>query len=213
MMKKKRLFGGETSWALTQPVHEQVTAHLSSLASRALPQKLLEDRVGLSRAYAAPESVYVRGTSMFISGTQISRWRTGEAFRDMYDDLKIPLMATNQTHRYAQVKQALAAHPEVTHLISHSLGGSVALEIAKERPELQTTTYGAPVMDVFARSSLQSVPNRYASYGDPVAMFDTNATPGVNLGNPHSFDNFANTSSTDSRPGYENADGTVTLFE
>ena len=212
-MKKKRLLGGETSWALTQPVHEQLTAHLASLASRALPQKLLEDRVGLSRAYDSPESIYVRGNTAYIAGTQIGRWRSGEAFRDMYDDLKIPLFATKQTHRYEQLQKALKAHPEVTHLVSHSFGASVALEMAKERPELQTTTYGAPVVDVFARSSPQSVPNRFANYGDPVAMFDTNATPALNLGNPHSFDNFANTSSTDSRPGYENADGTVTLFE
>jgi pimeloyl-ACP methyl ester carboxylesterase len=212
MMKKKRGVVGETSWTLSQPVHEQVTAHLASLASRALPQKLLEDRVGLSRAYDSPESIYVRGNTAYIAGTQISRWKSGEAFRDMYDDLKIPLMATKQTHRYEQLQQALKAHPEVTHLVGHSLGGAAVLEAAKERPELQTTTYGAPVMDVFARSSLQSIPNRFANYGDPVAMFDTNATPALN-GNPHSFDNYANTSATDSRPGYENADGTVTLFE
>ncbi len=42
---------------------------------------------------------------------------------------------------------------------------------------------------------------------------DTDATPAVNIGNPHSFSNFATTSATDSSKGYENPDGTVTLFE
>ena len=67
-------------------------------------------------------------------------------------------------------------------------------------------------MDVFAKSS-KPVPNRFANYGDPIAMLDTDATPAVNMGNPHSYKNFTNTSATDSSKGYENADGSVTLFE
>jgi pimeloyl-ACP methyl ester carboxylesterase len=200
------------SWA--PPAHEQAKAHLDSLADRALglSSKVIEDRVGLSRAYDSPSNIYVRGNVAFVSGTQIGRWRTGEAFRDMYDDLKIPLFQTKNTYRYEQLETALRAHPEVSHLVGHSLGGSTVLEMAKNRPELTTTTYGAPVMDVFAKGS-KSAPNRFANYGDPIAMFDTNATPAVNIGNPHSFGNFTNTSSTDSRPGYENPDGTVTIYE
>ncbi len=83
--------------------------------------------------------------------------------------------------------------------------------MAKQRQGLATTTYGAPVMDVFQKS--QSVPNRFANYGDPVALFDTNATPAVNFGNPHSFGNVSNTSAADSSRGYKNPDGSVTLFE
>jgi hypothetical protein len=212
MTKKKRVFGGETSsWTTTPPAHEQATTHLASLASRALPQKTIEDREGLSRAYSSPSNIYVRGSSIFVAGTQIGRWRTGEAFRDLVDDLKIPLFQTQHTHRYEQLQQALKAHPEATRLIGHSLGASVILEAQKQRPELEVTTYGAPVTDVFSKT--RSVPNRYANYGDPISMLDSNATPAVNLGNPHSFDNFTNTSTTNSAPGYENPDGSVTLFE
>ncbi len=100
----------------------------------------------------------------------------------------------------------------MTNLVGHSLGAAAILEMARQRPELATTTYGAPVMDVFARSS-KAVPNRFANYGDPIAMFDTNATPALNMGNPHSFSNFTHTSTTDSSKGYENPDKTVTLFE
>jgi pimeloyl-ACP methyl ester carboxylesterase len=200
------------SWA--PPAHEQAKAHLDSLADRALglSSKTIEDRVGLGRAYAAPDSIYVRGNTAYVAGTQIGRMRSGEAFRDMYDDLKIPLFQTQNTYRYEQLQTALKAHPEVTNLVGHSLGASVALEMSKQRPELTATTYGAPVMDVFAKGS-QSVPNRFANYGDPIAMFDTNATPALNLGNPHSFGNFTRASATDSRPGYANPDGSVTLYE
>ncbi len=131
----------------------------------------------------------------------------------MYDDLKIPLFQTKNTYRYEQLETALKAHPEVTHLVGHSLGGSTVLEMAKNRPELTTTTYGAPVMDVFAKSSLQSVPNCFATYGGPIAMFDTNAQPAVASGNPHSYNNCTNTSASNSSPGNANADGSMTLFE
>ena len=88
----------------------------------------------------------------------------------------------------------------------------MALEAARQKPSLATTTYGTPVMDVFAKSS-RSVPNRFANFGDPIATFDSNATPSVNMDKPHSLSNFATTSATDSSKGYENPDGTVTLFE
>ena len=54
-------------WTKTPPAHIQVT---ESLASRALrPQKLLEDREGLSRAYGSPNNVYVRGNTAYVAGT------------------------------------------------------------------------------------------------------------------------------------------------
>ncbi len=130
--------------------------------------------MGLARAYDAPESVYIRGNTAYVAGTQIGRFRTGDALRDLIDDAKLPLMAVQKTRRYEQLQQALARHPEVTQLVGHSLGGAAVLEAARQKPSLSTTTYGAPVMDVFAKSS-RSVPNRFANYGDPIASFDTNA--------------------------------------
>jgi predicted DNA-binding WGR domain protein len=208
--KRKRLFG-ETSWTSSPPAQEQVREHLASLASRALiSQKLMEDRVGLSRAYAAPNNVYIRGTTAYVSGTQLTR-NFEEAARDLFDDAKLPLVGARSSRRYEELQQALSRNPQVTHLVGHSLGGSVVEEMARQNKALTATTYGAPVVDVFARSST-SLPNRFANYGDPIAMFDTNATPGFN-GNPHSFSNFANISTTDSSRGYENPDKTVTLSE
>ena len=216
---KKRKFVGRTTFSLTTkprdatlaaPIEKQVTEHLRSLAERALPQKTIEDRIGLARAYEAPDSVWIRGDTAFVAGTQISRF--GENFRDMVDDLKIPFHATKNTYRYAQLQKALKAHPEVKHLVGHSLGGATILEAAKGT-SLTTTTYGAPVTDVLPKTLLEKAPMRFANYGDPVASMDSKAQTGFVVGNPHSFNNFHHTSAGNSKPGYENADGSVTLFE
>ena len=92
MEKKRRPLLGETSWTSSPPVHwtqsppahEQAKAPLDSLASRALvPQKLLEDRVGLARAYDRPNNVYIRGNTAYLAGTQIKR-SFGEAMGDLF---------------------------------------------------------------------------------------------------------------------------------
>jgi pimeloyl-ACP methyl ester carboxylesterase len=215
MTKKKRL-AGTVSYTLThtgiQPVHIQAKEHLKSLAERALSSKTIEDKVGLQRAYSAPDSIYVRGDTAYVAGTQISRM--GENFRDIWDDVKIPFGQTKNTYRYEQLQKALAAHKEVRHMVGHSLGGATILEAAKTRPDLTTTTYGAPVFDIFTGSLLEKAPMRFANRWDPVAAFDSKAQTGFNgLGNPHAYDTFDHTSSGNSNPGYENPDGSVTLFE
>jgi pimeloyl-ACP methyl ester carboxylesterase len=214
-MTKKRRFASTVSYTTTgflPPAHLQAEEHLKSLTERALPSKTIEDRVGLRRAYAAPDSIYVRGDTAYVAGTQISRM--GENFRDLYDDVKIPFGLTRTTHRYEQLQKALAAHSEVKHLVGHSLGGSTVLEAAKGRPDLTTTTYGAPVFDLFTGSLLEQAPTRFANRGDTISALDSKAQSASNgLGNPHSFENFTHTSAGNSQPGYENADGSVTLFE
>ncbi len=183
-----------------------------SLAMREIPQETFGDRVGLARAYAAPESIFVRGDTVYVSGTRISCMV--ENFRDLYDDAKIPLGLTRTTNRYDQLQKALKANPQVKHMVGHSLGGSTVLEAAKARPDLKTTTYGAPVFDIFQQSFLEKAPTRFTNRGDPIAALDSKAQSASNgLGNPHSFANFTHTSAEDGRPGYENADGSVTLFE
>jgi hypothetical protein len=212
MTKKRRLSGTVSHTSFLPPAHIQAQEHLRSLAERALPQQTVEDRVGLARAYAAPDSIYVRGDTAYVAGTQISRM--GENFRDLYDDVKIPLGLTRTTYRYEQLQKALKAHPEVKHLVGHSLGGATVLEAAKTRPDLKTTTYGAPVFDIFPKTLLENAPTRFANRGDPIAALDSKAQSASNgLGNPHSFANFTHTSAEDGRPGYENADGSVTIFE
>jgi len=224
-MKKKYYGDGKSTWSIqstpiehqithpSAPIEHQITTHLSTLAERALqPMAVVEDRVGLARAYAAPDSVVTIGDTIYVGGTQISRW--GENFRDILDDVKIPFHGTRSTYRYAQLQKALAAHPgQIKHLVGHSLGGSVILEAAKGT-NLTTTTYGAPATDLLEKTLLEKAPMRFANRGDPVSSMDNKAQIGFNgLGNPHSYSNFDHTSAGNSQPGYENKDGSVTLFE
>ena len=105
----------------------------------------------------------------------------------MWDDLKIPLGLTRYSQRYQEAEKMLKDNPQIDSIVSHSLGGSVSLELAKNYPEkhLFTTTYGAPV----ASSSLQ-YGNRFRAFGDPVSMFDNGAITKMPIQiNPHSYDN------------------------
>ena len=108
-------------------------------------------------------------------------------YQDMWDDLKIPLGLTRYSQRYQEAEKMLKDNPQITNVVGHSLGGSVALQIASDHKETNifTTTYGAPV----ASSSLQ-YGNRFRAFGDPVSMFDNGAiTKMPNQINPHSYDN------------------------
>ena len=55
--------------------------------------------------------------------------------QDVWGDLKIPLGKTAQTQRYMEAETALMANPQVTRVSGHSLGGSAALELAKNHPD------------------------------------------------------------------------------
>ncbi len=73
--------------------------------------------------------------------------------------------------------------------------------------------YGAPVTDLRPKTLLEEAPMRFGNKGDPISMMDSKAQGGFVAGNPHGYGNFDHISSTQSQPGYANADGTVTLFE
>ena len=108
-------------------------------------------------------------------------------YQDAWDDLKIPFGLTRYSQRYKEADQMLKDNPQITNVVSHSLGGSVALELAQNYPEkhLFTTTYGAPVVS----SSLQ-YGNRFRAFGDPVSIFDNGAITKMPIQiNPHSYDN------------------------
>jgi len=148
----------------------------------------ITDSEGLSRAYNSPNSVYVDGNRMYISGTH--------NLRDVFDDItKIPFWGdVKNSERYQQAATALKDNPQVDTVIGHSLGGSVALEINKQNNnQFKTRTYGAPVLDF----SFDRNPNnqRFRHPGDRISMFDTGAvneeqTTTYGLINPHTYDDY-----------------------
>ena len=103
-----------------------------------------------------------------------------------------------QTQRYKDADQHLRKNPQIKHLVSHSLGGSVALALQKNYPERKYTvvTYGAPVtigLDPFRGDAKVE---RYKHTGkagesDPIASLDMFATEvPINSSNPfklHSY--------------------------
>ena len=134
---------------------------------------MISDAEGLRRAYADNNSVYTAGDTLFVAGTKsLDAWA---------HNVKIPLGMTNRTPRYEQAARQLSAMPQVRRIVGHSLGGSVALELGAERPELKTRTYGAPVLSA-------SGGERYKEAGDPVSFLDFGAKTSLPGGlNPHSY--------------------------
>ena len=61
--------------------------------------------------------------------------------------LKIPVWGDlRNSQRYKDADKVLKENPNVKKLVSHSLGGSVSLELETNNPvKYETTTYGAPV--------------------------------------------------------------------
>lgn len=143
----------------------------------------ISDNEGLSRAYEAPNSVYIDGNRMYIAGTH--------NFRDVVDDLKIPFHDVQNTMRYKEATTILNESPQVDTIIGHSLGSSVAAEINKNNDnKYNTRMYGSPFIDFsFSRDPKNQ---RYRHPGDIISMFDTGAVneesnTTYNLINPHSF--------------------------
>ena len=54
-----------------------------------------------------------------------------------------------------------------------SSGGSVALGLQENHPEVKSRTYNAPVVDLAFRPNANT--ERFRSFGDPIQMLDTSA--------------------------------------
>ena len=77
----------------------------------------------------------------------------------------------------------LDANPNINKIIGHSLGGSIALQLQKDNNKFETTTYGAPVLQISSTKG-----NRFRFPYDPISYFDNGALTvnKFNL-NPHSY--------------------------
>ena len=137
----------------------------------------MEDRKGLDFAYGLAGGSYVpAGDTLYVAGTKSAR--------DVWDDPKIPFCLTSWSDRYQNADWALDASPQVTRIVGHSLGGAVALKLAKNHPwrQLETETYGTPVF------SFSGSARRHRHYLDPVAALDAGAQTTTPQGlSPHSY--------------------------
>ncbi len=191
----------------------------------------ITDAEGLQRAYSQGDA-YPHGNTLYIAGSHTAK--------DWYDDVtKVPFWGdVRNATRYQQAEKALKANPNITRVVGHSLGGSVALELQKNYPHLQSRTYGAPVWDPLGtdkepydqwqrlgKPSWIPQPEkieRYRNYTDPVSFFDGSVNNNIKW-NPfgsysltHAYDNIgANFKSegNDKAFGWSNKDGSVSLLQ
>jgi len=128
---------------------------------------------GLDNAYASPDGVFKQGDTMYIAGTRLP------SPSDIVDDLMIPLGLTSHGHRYADAEKQL--NPQIKRVVGHSLGGSVALELAKNH-NLRSEVYGTPAL------SFEPSATRHRHDWDLVSIFDRGASSTPSPGwNPHSY--------------------------
>lgn len=133
----------------------------------------IRHKLGLDRAYETADGVHVSDGVIYIAGTR--------DFGDVLTDVGLPLFGSRNTRRY-EIARAYAGSPVIHTVVGHSLGGHVAHEIARDFPQLQVYTYGAPLVSKRSRRN----ETRIRDVLDPVSVFDYSATtlPGVRP--PHS---------------------------
>ena len=175
---------------------------IENIIKQAIPDRpnnsRISDNEGLTKAYNAPNSIFIDGNRMYIAGTH--------NLRDVWDDVsKIPFWGDlRNSERYQQADTALKDNPQVDTVIGHSLGGSVALEINKQNNnKYKAITYGAPVLDFSFNRDPKN--QRFRHPGDPFSKFDTGAfneesNTTYNLINPHSFSGFPDNNDDDDKP-------------
>jgi pimeloyl-ACP methyl ester carboxylesterase len=190
-----------TGYDLTRLPTEEITE------ATGLQREEITEATGLQRAYQQGDA-YPFGNTLFIAGSHTAK--------DWYDDVtKIPFWGDVRTStRYQQAEKALKANPNITRVVGHSLGGSVALELQRNYPNLQSRTYGAPVLDL---TGSDAKAERYRNWLDPVSVLDRSATRSVKW-NPldsasltHAYDNIAQKFQVKGDGGWKNPDGTVSL--
>ena len=154
----------------------------------------LEDRAGLKNAYDSPSGLYKTGKTLFISGTT---GKDGSITRDILDDLiHLPRRNAENTEKYKDVMKMLEQSPEITRLVSHSLGSAVVNRINELQPNrFETTTYATPAVKPKRKGKQDPRRRDWRNPNDPVSILDGYAiTSSFDDPNPivsHGFANFA----------------------
>ena len=150
------------------------------------------DEYGVQKAY---ENLPETGTyydpktrSMYVRGSV-----TG---RDWEDDFtRIPAWGNSRDiEMYQNASKAydklISEGKPVDRVVGHSLGGSVALQLQKDKDIPLSRTFGAPVVDFDPGIDHKVLAERYRHPLDPVSMLDRNATWGPLKGYPHMYGGF-----------------------
>ena len=154
----------------------------------------IEDRFGLSNAYASPSGLYKTGKTLYISGTT---GKDGSMTRDIIDDLiHLPTRNAEKTEKYKDVMNFLKDNPDVKRVVGHSLGSAVVNTLDQNFPNrFQTTTYATPAVKPKRKGKQDPKHKDYRNPNDPVSMLDGYAITSdynePNMITSHGFKNFA----------------------
>jgi hypothetical protein len=149
-----------------------------------------QDEVGMEKAYndrstpgtyldPSNHTLYVKGT---VDGT------------DWFDDFtKVPVWGDlKDSRRYKDAERAYDFFTKrgdpIDRVVGHSLGGSVALELQKNKAIDFSRTFGAPVLDPnpMHRGTVERVRHPL----DPVSVLDRGAKWGPLMSYPHTYTGF-----------------------
>ena len=153
----------------------------------------VEDRHGLTNAYRSPSGLYKTGKTLYISGTG---GKDGSLDQDIFDDLlRLPTRNAHNTEIYKDVMEMLKKSPEITRLVSHSLGSAVVNKINEEQPsKFATTTYATPTIKKKRKGAQNPRRLDHRNPNDIISMLDGYAeTSGFSDWNPliqHSYKQF-----------------------
>ena len=152
------------------------------------------DEVGMRKAYADTTSTGVyydpRSRTMYVKGT------VPTSAKDWWDDVsKIPVWG--DIHDADRMKQAEAAYNDlirqgkpIDRVVGHSLGGSVALQLQRDKDIPLSRTFGAPVFDLDPGITHKVLADRYRHPMDPISVLDRSAHWGPLKGYPHMYEGF-----------------------
>ena len=153
-----------------------------------------QDEEGMNAAYgyrSYPGAAYDENTqTLYVAGS--------DSWRSWYDDFRnIPAWGDlKDSERYKQAERAYEdltknQGKSVRRTVGHSLGGSVALELAQNKGIEYSRTFGAPVFEL--GSSHRGLVDRYRHPLDPVSVLDRSASWGGVMAYPHSYTGFKET--------------------
>ena len=154
----------------------------------------IDDVKGSDAAYSNVNGITRIGNTLYIGGTG-AKTGLNHKVNDVIADLFfIPTHNIQLSERYRDAMEELRKNPDVTRIVSHSLGSAVAQEINNRHGnKYATTVYSSPFVSGINQ---QKNPRylRFRNRGDPIAMFDDSAITGEiesnNLLDKHSFNNW-----------------------
>ena len=134
-------------------------------------KEMIDDKQGLSNAYASPSGLYKVGNTLYISGTG---GRDGSITRDIMDDLiRLPSRNARNTEKYKDVMKELKGSPEVNRLVGHSLASAVINTINEDQPNrFATTTYATPTIKPKRKGEQNPRRKDFRNPNDPVSKLD-----------------------------------------